>query len=260
MRPAIKGPHAGTVLASLPLSDLAKPDGGMWRAKPKWMQSGLDTFDGKPVIRAFHKAGSGTSDHPHKDANGVCVKCKAPSVCGSQGAVVAFDIYFDPARWQWSRGGKIGGIFVGEGKASGGRHVPDGASHRLMFQADGGAISYCYFPAGYDQPNVPTKGRAMGEGYHHALFAKAFKPGRWHRVEIGLKNNTFAKDGTPNADGVASLTIDGKTGRLNGVVWSLQKDTRLSGFELSSFFGGPDPALVDSVYYATNFTVHEWRD
>lgn len=253
------GPHTGRRVCALPVEDLGKSGGGCWKAKVSWKQSALASFQDKPVIRAFHKRGSGTSAHPHQESNGVSISCKAPSIVGSQGAVVAFDIFFDPARWHWSRGGKIGGLFVGEGKASGGRHTPDGASHRLMFQADGGAISYCYFPAGVAQPHVRTSGAAMGEGYHHELFKNAFVPGKWHHVELGLKNNTFDASGKPVADGVASLTIDGKHAAIPRVIWTAKPGTSISGFDLASFFGGPDPAVVDSVFYAANFAVHEWR-
>lgn len=261
MMPTRTGPHTGAPLIKLPVEDLTKPKAAsLWRASVNWKASDLTTFQGRRVLRAFHKQGSGTSDHPSFDANGVSIKCKSPLVVGAPGVVVAFDILFDPERWHWSRGGKIGGLFVGDGKASGGQHTATGASHRLMWQADGGAISYCYFPAGVSQPNVPTSGHGFGEGYHHDLFARAFRPGKWHHVELGLKNNTFDAAGAPVADGAASLTIDGKTGVLRGIVWSAKPGTALSGFELTSFFGGPDPAVVDSVYYATNFAVHAWRD
>jgi hypothetical protein len=253
------GPHTGRRVCVLPVEDLGKSGAGCWNAKVSWKQSSLASFQNQPVVKAFHKCGSGTSAHPHKESNGVSISCKAPGIVGSQSVVVAFDIFFDPARWHWSRGGKIGGLFVGEGKASGGRHTPDGASHRIMFQADGGAISYCYFPAGVEQPHVRTSHAAMGEGYHHELFKNAFVPGKWHHVELGLKNNTFDASGKPVADGVASLTIDGKHGTIQRVIWSATPGTSISGFDLASFFGGPDPAVVDSVFYAANFAVHEWR-
>lgn len=260
----MSGPHTGRKLAALPVDDLGKPGCGAWRGSVNWKASGMTTLPNTPpgagaVLKAFHRKGSGTSAHPHTDANGIRVVSQHPAIAGQQSVVVSFDLYFDPNRWHWSRGGKLGGLFVGQGKASGGRHVSDGASHRIMFQANGGAISYCYFPAGVPQPNVQTKGNAMGEGYHHQLFKGAFTPGTWHRVQIGLKNNTFV-DGKPAADGAAMLTIDGKTGMLRGVNWSATPGTTLESFELSSFFGGPAPAVVDSVFYARNFSVHEWKD
>ncbi len=260
----MSGPHTGRLVAALPVEDLGKPGCGAWCGSVNWKASGMTTLPKTPpgsgaVLKAFHRKGSGTSAHPHSDANGIRISSQHPAIAGQQAVVVSFDLYFDPNRWHWSRGGKLGGLFVGFGKASGGRHVSDGASHRIMFQADGGAISYCYFPAGVPQPNIRTKGREMGEGYHHALFKNAFVPGKWHRVQIGLKNNTFV-NGQPAADGAAMLTIDGKTGMLKGVNWSATPGTTLESFEFSSFFGGPDPALVDSVFYARNFSVHEWKD
>ena len=251
------GPNTGRLLLALPVADLRAPGGGAWKGKVNLKRSEVAEFQGEPVIKAYFKKGSGTSQHPHQDANGLAVSCQA--VAGMRSCTVSFDIMFDPARWQWSKGGKIGGFFVGKGEASGGRHTPDGSSFRLMFQADGGAISYIYWPSGVPQPGVPQAGRDFGEGYHKDVFAGVFVPGRWHRVTMGIKLNSF-KGNTPAGDGRASLAIDGRVAKFDKVNWAPTPDATVASFDLAAFFGGPDPATVDSVFYAKNFKVSELKD
>lgn len=259
--PSACGPHTGAVVTKLPIADLSLPDCGAWNGRVKWNQSSVAQVAGEPVIRAFYKKGSGTSAHPFREASGMSVSCNARGLVGTRGAVVGFDVFFDPASWHWSAGGKLGGLFVGDGKASGGRHSATGASYRIMWQADGGAISYFYLPKGVAQPNPQLQGsRDFGLGLHHATFAGALKAGQWNRVQIGVKLNSFAADGKPAGDGRAMLWVNGASAVTNNVNWSARPDMLLSGFEYSTFFGGPDPAVVDSVSYVRNFEVREWRD
>lgn len=254
------GPHTGRLLTALPVSDLTKAGCGCWNGDVNWKESSVGPFQDQPALRVFFKKGSGTSAHPFHDASGVAIKFEAQGLVGTTGAVVAFDVFFDPKNWDWAGGGKIGGMFVGRGAASGGRHTADGASHRIMWQKDGGAISYLYLPRGVPQPNPALqKCTDFGLGLHHATFAKVLKTGQWNRVELGVKLNSFV-DGKPAGDGKAVLTVNGVTAVTDRVNWARSPQLLLNGFDLSAFFGGPDPAAVDSIMYARNFAVHEWRD
>lgn len=253
------GPHTGRLLLKLPVTDLTLPNAGVWNGRVSFKKSGLAAFQGETVLRAFYQKGSGTSSDPHHDASGMSVTSEAVPIVGAKALVVAFDIYFDPARWHWSRGGKLGGIFVGTGKASGGRHSDDGASHRIMWQEDGGAISYVYPPAGLPQRDPKLKASNYGIGYHHQAFQGALKAGQWNHVEIGVKLNSF-RGGKPAMDGKAVLTVNGVTAALDGINWSKSPDIQITSFEYNTFFGGPDPARVDSVAYTKNYEVYEWRD
>lgn len=254
------GPHTGALVTKLPIADLSLPDCGAWKGRVKWNKSSVAQVAGEPVLRAFYQKGSGTSAHPHHDASGMSLTCNARGLVGTRGAVVGFDVFFDPASWHWSAGGKLGGLFVGDGKASGGRHTPTGASYRIMWQANGGAISYFYLPKGLAQPNPQLQGaRDFGLGLHHGAFAGALKAGQWNRVEIGVKLNSFV-DGKPAGDGRAMLWVNGTAAVTDNINWSARPDMLLNGFEYATFFGGPDPAVVDSVSYVRNFQVCEWRD
>lgn len=252
-------PHSGNVVCRLPVEDLQRPGLGAWNGTARWNASSVVTFQGQPALRVFYKKGSGTSADPFRDQSGVALSSKARGLVGTDAAVVSFDIFFDPQNWHWSSGGKLGGIFVGDGAASGGRHSATGASHRVMFQRNGGAISYFYVPRGLPQPNPALAGaREFGVGLHHATFAAALKTGQWNRIQIGVKLNTFTDD-VPAGDGKAMLVVNGVAAITDRINWSARPDLKLNGFDFSTFFGGPDPAVVDSVSYVRNFEVRQWR-
>jgi hypothetical protein len=226
-----------------------------------WNRSGLDTFEGEPVVRVFYKKGSGTSAHPFRDASGCSFSCTNAALAGQTGAVVAFDVYFDPAHWDWSTGGKLGGIHIGSGKASGYQHSPDGASHRIMWQRGGGAISYIYPPSNLHQKDPKLRAEGHGIAYFGDLFKPGtLKEGKWNHVEIGVKLNTFDANGKPRANGKAQLTVNGVSGVLDNVRWSRSPAIKINSFSYGTFFGGPGPACVDSVSYVKNFVVHAWDD
>lgn len=254
------GPHTGERVAELPIDDLKKPKGGSWEGKVNFKASSLTTFEGKPAVKVFYKKGSGTSSMPHSDAAGIDLVAQNKFIKGQTGAVVAFDVYFDPKQWNFSRGGKMAGFSVGPGVSSGFRHSEDGASHRIMWQSNGGAISYVYPPSKMKQEDPNLKPEGHGVGYFGDKFpAGTLKVGAWNRVEIGVKVNTFT-NGKPNPDGKSQLTINGVSGVLTNVRWAKSPDLKIDSFMYGSFFGGPSPAVVDSVSYIRNFTIHKWKD
>lgn len=247
------------VLMSLPLEDLKKPGCGAWDGSINWKKSSLAEFGGQPAVKVFYQKGSGTSGMAHPEASGISFSCENRHVKGASGLIVSFEVYFDPARWDWSRGGKVGGIFVGPGVASGYRHSENGASHRMMWQRDGGAISYIYPPANLPQQDPKLKDEGHGVGFFADTFpAGTLKKGQWNSVAIGVKLNTF--DGkAPNPDGMSLLRINGATGILRNIRWARSPDIRIDSFLYGTFFGGPEPALVDSVSYVRNFKLHPFQ-
>lgn len=254
------GPHTGERVAELPVDDLKKPKGGSWEGKVNFKASSLVNFEGKSAVKVFYKKGSGTSSMPHSNAAGVDLVAQNKFIKGQTALVVSFEVYFDPKNWNFSRGGKMAGISVGPGVASGFRHSVDGASHRIMWQAGGGAISYIYPPAKMKQEDPKLKPEGHGVGYFGDKFpAGTLKVGQWNRIELGVKVNTFT-NGKPNPDGKSQLTINGVSGVLTNVRWAARPDIKIDAFGYGSFFGGPSPAVVDSVSYIRNFSVHKWKD
>jgi hypothetical protein len=244
----------------MPVSDLTLPKGSAWNLKKgiNWKKSKIATFEGEKVIQVNHDRNSGTSSH--KGIGGISIASVPRGFPRSEGGVVvSFDVYF-PAGWKWARGGKFGGVSIGTEPASGGRHNDRGASNRIMWQTDGGAILYIYPPSGAKQvAPALTESRKMGNGVFNKEFAGALKIGRWNTVELGTKLNTFSGS-KPNADGAGSLTVNGRTETIDRVIWRRFPDLRIEGFDLGVFFGGPDPSPVDQHAYYKNFKVYEWKD
>lgn len=237
--------HKASKELALPIRDLTTRGGGAWNLKGdvKWKKSGVDTFQGEQVLKVFYGKGSGTSKDP--GVGGVSITAE-PRCLPAREAVWAFDVFFDKG-WDWSKGGKIGGLFVGHGAASGYEHSPTGSSHRIMWQRDGGAISYVYPPSGLKQEDPALKDDGHGIGYFRDVFpAGTLKVGQWNAVELGIRLNSFS-GGKPNADGVAFLKINGRSAFKNDIRWARSPDLQISNVTFNTFFGGPDPATKDCV-------------
>lgn len=238
-------------LLELPVDDLLKPKGGAWNldGRVNWKKSGIETRDGRPVLRVFYGKGSGTSSDP--GIGGVLFKA-VPKGLPSERAMMSFDVFFAPG-WNFSKGGKFGGFMVGHGDASGYRHSDTASSHRIMWKVDGGAIAYIYPPSNLDQEDERLRACGCGIAYFHDLFpAGTLKVGAWNSVQIGLKLNTF-RGGKPQPDGVAVLTVNGITGTVDNIRWRRSPDLKISSIAFNTFFGGPDPAVVDCTAFFRDF-------
>lgn len=256
-----RGPHTGDLITSLPIRDLTKPGGGAWKLKnnPSWKLSKVDTVEGEDVLSVFHEKNSGTSKDP--GVGGITICAEPRGFPSTTGVVVAWDVFFQPG-WDFVRGGKFGGMGVGPGVASGYRHSEDGASNRVMWQVDGGCIIYIYPPEGSKQvvPELRAQSnKDHGAGFFGKDFAKALKVGAWNRIELGTKLNTFAGS-RPNADGMATMTVNGVSRTLKKVVWSKFPHLTIQSFDLGVFFGGPSPASKDCRALYKNFAVYKWKD
>jgi lysophospholipase L1-like esterase len=246
--------YTGRLLADLALADLRLPDGGVWGGRPGWRKSGLATFQGQQVLRVVYEKGSGTS-HDKGGVGGFDITAKPAGIPGTS-LLLSFEVYFERG-WHFSRGGKIGGLFVGHGHASGKRHSPTGSSHRIMWKQDGGAISYIYPPSDLAQEDPRLRASGSGIAYFGDAFGSGtLKVGAWNRVDLGLKLNGFAQ-GRPLADGVALLSVNGVTRRVNNIRWRRSPDLLITSVDINTFFGGPDPAVVDCVAYYRNFKLFE---
>lgn len=238
---------------ALPVTDLQARRGGAWNlSNINWKKSTMVHLGGKPVLRVFYGKNSGTSADP--GVGGITLS-SAPAGLPAREATIEFDVYFSRG-WNFSKGGKIGGLFVGTGRASGYEHSPTASSHRIMWQQDGGAISYIYPPSDLPQVDPKLQDSGHGVGYFGTLFpAGTLKVGSWNSVALGVKLNTFAEDGQPNADGVATLQINGVRGVKNDIRWARSPDLLITSFQFNTFFGGPDPAVCDCTALYKNFTL-----
>lgn len=234
----------------LPVTDLQVRGGGAWNLQNiNWKKSTLAQIAGDHVLRVFYGKNSGTSADP--GVGGIVLSAE-PGGLPAREATFAFDVYFARG-WNFSQGGKIGGLFVGTGDASGYAHSPTASSHRIMWQKDGGAISYLYPPSGLPQTDPTLQDSGHGIGYFKDIFpAGTLKVGAWNSVVLGVKLNTFSAS-LPNADGVATLQINGVRGVKNDIRWARSPDLLITSLQFNTFFGGPDPAVCDCTAYYKNF-------
>ena len=174
---------------------------------------GPPAFSGRSLR---HKFTGGTRVHEHS------VQARVPLGSSYEELYVSYRLRFDEG-FDFVRGGKLPGLFGGEGNVGG--DVPDGSdgwSGRMMWREEGAATQYIYHP---DQPGM------FGEYFY---WDRRFEPGVWHTVEMHFTMNTpEMHDGTLETwfDGAEALQLEGL--RFRDV------DTfAIDGFYLVTFFGG----------------------
>ena len=169
------------------------------------------------------------------------------------GAVVTFELFFHPG-FEWSCRGKIGGLYIGTGKASGGNYSTNGASHRLMWESEGDAFSYVYVPSGTQarQPPALSSVRQYGQGVFESDFKRALATNQWNKIELGVRLN-----GVGQTDGQLLLGVNGKVRVLSGVTWRTSA-LDIRAFHINVFHGGGCSATRQSKVSFRNIEVHDW--
>ena len=164
---------------------------------------------------------------------------------------MSFDINFQPGfsfgNNNHSEGGKVGGLRVGSGAASGCRHTDSGSSLRLVWDGGpdrrflgSGASAYTYIPTSSrgKQPDFVNKEGDPNCGLHlwrkesDNIFSEV---GSWYRVVLGIKLNDVGK-----SNGKIYYSITGPknlTRESDGFMWRTSNYT-ISEASVSSFFGG----------------------
>jgi len=165
---------------------------------------------------------------------------------------MSFDINFQPGfsfvNNTTSEGGKVGGLHVGKGAASGCRHTPDGSSLRLVWQRGNnknrkgsGASAYTYLPTGTrgKQPAFVEKQGSPDCGLHlfrddlDQIFSNT---GSWYNVTLGIQLNDVGR-----SNGKIFFEIKGpKSFRAeeSGMMWRTSASMDIREASISSFFGG----------------------
>ena len=164
---------------------------------------------------------------------------------------MSFDINFQPGfsfgNNNHSEGGKVGGLHVGSGAASGCRHTDSGSSLRLVWDGGpdkrfkgSGASAYTYIPTSSrgKQPDFVNKEGDPNCGLHlwrkesDNIFSEV---GSWYHVVLGIKLNDVGR-----SNGKIYYSITGPknlTRESDGFMWRTSNyDIREAS--ISSFFGG----------------------
>lgn len=115
-----------------------------------------------------------------------------------------------------------------------------------MFRERGAAIGYAYPCLGDGQRSFDAQGDAFkavakvkggaGIDMWHTKDDNEdcmLVPGQWNTVEMHLKLNTPGQ-----ADGSASITVNGKTKSCDGMVWRSDDQPKINALNFVAFFGG----------------------
>jgi len=222
--------ETSTVISTLDLKRLAN-GGGDWNVTGvKLKKSKLTTFKGRDVVETIYGKNSGTGKDP---GTGGFIFTAKPNKMNNQEIAFSWDVFY-PKGFNYVRGGKHGGTFIGTGVASGYRHSPDGASNRIMWQVDGGIISYVYPSSGLKQKIPGLEPEGHGIGFFKDELAKALKYDTWNTIEIGTKMNTF-KNGVPQLDGESYVIVNGKKCVQKGINWSSRPSIDINRFDWNTF-------------------------
>lgn len=176
-----------------------------------------------------------------------------PSGCGiratpfnafpAEAATLSYSVFLPGSP---TKGGKLPGFCIGNSIsacANGGDWSTIAGSYRVMWKDDT-LIGYVYMALG----NTQAAGKAQNPAFLAATNLKGgtgidvwakdpfkLKFGGWNDISLSLKLNT------PGAsDGNMSLTVNGTTKRLEGVVWRKSASVKINYVDFVTFAGGGD--------------------
>lgn len=244
--PAPRQPVMGRPRVELPFSQLV-----LGRTAPPWNAQAWNTKTCKIVedniLRVSYPRGS--SNFGSKGPDGGCNFKARPHCLPATDVTLSYRVRF-AGTFEWSRGGKLPGLFIGRGQASGGDHSAGAASCRLMWLAKGKVIAYVYTPSGIKQSASYAREAHEGRQYGDSLFggAKLFvkKGDAWNDIVLRVKLNGFTEDGDPRPDGVVSMSVNGQAVTFTGIVWRRKPSTKIDHIAVTTFFGGKWASEADT--------------
>lgn len=228
----------GRPRVTMPFSQLS-----LGKTTPPWLASswrvGACRVAGN-VLRVDYPRGSSNFDSGGPE--GGCHFRARPACLPATDVTLSYRVRF-PGSFEWSKGGKLPGLFVGFGDASGGDRSSTAASCRLMWQREGGAIAYLYPPSGVKQSAEYWQAAKRAGRYGDVMFGGAglqFRRGddTWNDVVLRVKLNGFDSDGEPVPDGVVTLAVNQQAATFADVIWRRRRDVRISHIAFTTFYGG----------------------
>ncbi len=191
------------------------------------------------------KLPKGSIDHknPHAPMGGMGFRWRPGMPAGTSAACLSYRLWLAPD-FQFNRGGKLPGLFGGDGPA-GGKDV-DGASGfsaRFMWRKDGAGEIYAYIPGKPDR-----RGLSIDRG------AWTFPRGSWVTLEEEVVLNT---PGAP--DGQLRVWVDGALKlRHDDMLYRTSAELGIDGVMADIFYGGKTAewaAPADTFLRLTPFTL-----
>lgn len=246
-RSALLGkPKVQLPISQLTLGKTSPPwNAGAWRTESCAVQG--------DVLRVSYPRGSSNLSS-HGPAGGCNFKAR-PRCLPARDVTLTYKVRFAD-NFEWSRGGKLPGLFIGYGDASGGQRSPTAASCRLMWRQDGGIVAYVYTPSGIRQSTEYSRAVQPGGKYGDKVFASKFAVGRqdWNDIVLRVRLNGFDQNGEPKADGMLTLGVNNQTATLEGIVWRRRRDVQIASIAVSTFYGGKWRCPADTHAEFTAFT------
>lgn len=194
---------------------------------------------------------------PSADIDGGIGFYASPSLFPTKSARLSYEIFF-PSDFNPVKGGKLPGLFIGTpGGASGGNHVDNKASCRLMWRANMEAEAYVYLPDDQDASynNIPKliKNSKHGDSLWRGEFN--FKKGEWNKIIMMLTLNTES-----SVFGELTLTINGISRTFNKMKWVTSESANIDSIIFETFFGGNSTDFatpVNTSIYFKNFIIEK---
>jgi len=167
---------------------------------------------------------------------------------------VNFDVNFN-----WTKGGKLPGFWIGDIGASGGNHDINGHSFRLAWKSNGIGEVYLYVPQNQNTDYYNQEGYVSNDIYGDSLWRGVFQfyKNKWNTIIISSSLNTF-QDGIPMNDGKLELTINNITKYFNHLKWTEDPSHKINGIMMDTFFGGSDVSWATPITtwsYFRNFNL-----
>lgn len=227
---------------------------------PSGKRGAIGPWQGKTALKATYRArarGPGASD--------LDVTLAPAGFVPATQLRVGFKWWVD-ADFPWGRdvreaAGKILGLQIGTGSASGGDYSSTGASVRVVWHRNGGVAPYVYPQGGPGDQDAGVRAVTDVEKGMH-LFNPDDKDdasqwplrlvtNAWNDIELFCKLNTPGK-----RDGVVELAVNGTRKRLDNfryLVGSARgRNATINGVHIQTFFGGGDNS------YAPPRKTHSW--
>ncbi len=176
---------------------------------------------------------------------------QAPFQFPSSSACFSYLIKF-PSKFDFVKGGKLPGMWIGQQGANGGNNLDDGFSSRFMWRAQGAAEVYLYIPLNQtrDYYNLIINNNNYGHSLWRGLIN--LNVNIWNNMTMCIKLNTFNK-----YDGIIKVIVNNVTLHYDKLKWTNNNEL-INGLMMNTFFGGSDISwapLNDTSTYFANFTV-----
>jgi hypothetical protein len=223
-----------------------------WEKGPNWQI--VDTLFGRPNCQlspskeelvVLYPAGSYS---PQGSIRGGFQFYAQPAPFPNTQITFNYSVFF-PQSFDFVKGGKLPGIWIGDVGANGGNHITTGASMRVMWRENGTAEAYVYTMAPqnetyYQLPGFHQNGQA-GESIWRGSFQ--FNTGVWNTISMKVTLNTQG-----NMDGIMQLTINQVTMSYSQMRWQVRGE-KINGLMMQTFFGGEDVSWATPIDQTASF-------